>query len=223
MPSTIPMVSVLMPAFNAEKHVARAIRSVVNQKFVAGGYELIVVNDGSEDRTLEALQPFSDDIRLFSNDVRRGLPSCLNQAIRAARGKYIVRVDADDYVTSDYIYILQRFLEANHDMDAAACDYLEVDDSEQVLRRKSCSEHPIGCGIMFRVDYLIDVGMYDSDFLMHEDADLRIRFLRKYNIARIELPLYRYRQHTTNMTNDVNTYQFYKDRLVVKHGSKDAQ
>jgi glycosyltransferase involved in cell wall biosynthesis len=145
------------------------------------------------------------------------LPASLNRAIRAARGKYVVRVDADDYVSHDYLYILQRFLEDNTYMDAVACDYLLVDDSENVIERRDCMEHPIGCGIMFRTDHLIEIGSYDDNFLMHEDRDLRVRFLKKYAIHRIELPLYRYRRHKDNMTNDRVASRQFERQLKVKH------
>lgn len=215
--SRSPQVSIIIPAFNAERFIGRALRSVIGQSYV-DAFEIIVVDDCSTDRTAFALDLFKEEITLLRNEVKVGLPGSLNRAIRAARGKYIVRVDADDYVAHDYLYILQRFLEANTHMDAIACDYLVVDDSENVLERINCMERPIGCGIMFRSDHLIDVGLYDDALLMHEDRDLRVRFLEKYVIARLELPLYRYRRHTNNMTNDSSTSQVYERKLREKHG-----
>lgn len=78
-------------------------------------------------------------------------------------------------------------------------------------------DHPIGCGIMFRSDHLIAIGMYDDGLLMHEDRDLRARFLEKYTISRIELPLYRYRRHPDNMTNDRRAWEHFETRLKEKH------
>jgi hypothetical protein len=107
-------------------------------------------------------------------------------------------------------------------MDAVACDYLEVDDSENVLARRNCMEHPIGCGIMFRSEHLIDIGLYDDAQLMHEERDLRARFLQKYNICRVELPLYRYRRHPDNMTNDLTAWKHYEERLKAKHSGTEV-
>lgn len=211
-----PYISVIIPAYNEERFIGRALRSLISQSHV-DSYEIIVVDDASTDRTRFALDLFKDEITALHNDTRLGLPGSLNRAIRAARGKYIVRVDADDYVTNDYLYLLQRFLEANTYMDAIACDYLVVDDSENVLERRNCMDHPIGCGIMFRSDHLIAIGMYDDGLLMHEDRDLRARFLEKYTISRIELPLYRYRRHPDNMTNDRRAWEHFETRLKEKH------
>jgi len=217
--SRSPQVSIIIPAFNVERFIGRALRSVIGQSYV-DGYEVIVVDDCSTDRTAFALDLFKGEITLLRNEVRCGLPASLNRAIRAARGKYIVRVDADDYVAHDYLYILQRFLEANTHMDAIACDYYVVDDSENVLERINCIERPIGCGIMFRSDHLIDSGLYDDALLMHEDRDLRVRFLEKYAISRVELPLYRYRRHTDNMTNDRSAWETYEQKLREKHSGE---
>ena len=217
--SRSPQVSIIIPAFNVERFIGRALRSVIGQSYV-DGYEVIVVDDCSTDRTAFALDLFKGEIALLRNEAKCGLPGSLNRAIRAARGKYIVRVDADDYVAHDYLYILQRFLEANTHMDAIACDYYVVDDSENVLERINCIERPIGCGIMFRSDHLIDIGLYDDALLMHEDRDLRARFLEKYAISRVELPLYRYRRHTDNMTNDRSAWETYEQKLREKHSGE---
>ena len=215
-----PQISVIIPAYNTERYIGRAIRSVLSQSLPNSDYEVICVNDASSDRTAYALQLFEDEITILTNEKNLGLPGSLNRAIKVAKGKFIVRVDADDYVTSDYLYLLQRFLEQNTYMDAVACDYLLVDDDENVLRRVDCIKEPIGCGIMFRIDHLIDVGLYDDGFLMHEDRDLRTRFLKKYGIHRVELPLYRYRRHEANMTNDRDTWDEYEQRLKEKHESE---
>lgn len=214
----VPQISVIIPAYNEERFIGRAIRSILSQSVAASEYEVIAIDDASTDRTAYALNLFQDDIRILRNEDNRGLPASLNRAIRSARGKYIVRLDADDYVRTDYLYILQQFLEENTYMDAVACDYFMVDDAENILGRYNCNDYPIGCGIMFRTDHLIDVGLYDDEFLMHEDRDLRTRFLKKYRIHRVELPLYRYRRHEANMTNDREIWHEYDQRLKDKHG-----
>jgi len=216
--TTIPQISVIIPAFNEERFIGRAIRSVLAQNIDDSIYEVIVVNDASTDRTEYAVGLFADEIKVISNETQLGLPGSLNKAIKMARGKYIVRVDADDYVAGDYLYILRQFLEANTDMDAVACDYFLIDDLENVLERQNCMETPIGCGIMFRTDHLIDIGLYDDGFHLHEDQDLRFRFEKKYEIHRIALPLYRYRQHEGNMTGNQEKMDHFEAKLREKHG-----
>ena len=112
------------------------------------------------------------------------------------------------------------YVENNNYMDAIACDYLLVDDEGNVIERKDCFKDPIACGIIFRIEQLIDIGLYDENFLLHEERDLRHRFTKKYKIHRLELPLYRYRMHDKNSTSDKKTMKLYEKRLIDKHGSK---
>lgn len=212
----------IIAARNQEKYIGRCIRSVLSQSLPRDEYEVIVINDASTDRTLYALEVFGDEIRFIDNEIQKGLPASLNKGIKSALGHYVVRVDADDYVNADYIGLMSKFLSNNSYMDAIACDYLLVDDHENVLERKNCLEEPIGCGIMFRIEQLIDVGLYDDNFLSHEDKDLMIRFTKKYKVHRLELPLYRYRKHENNMTNDSEKMERHFDELIQKHGKENV-
>jgi glycosyltransferase involved in cell wall biosynthesis len=217
--TNIPHISVIITAYNVEKYIGRCIRSILSQSFSRDEYEIIVVNDASTDRTRFALEIFEQDIHLINNDERLGLPKSLNIGITKARGKYIVRIDGDDYVNTDFLKILYLHLELNPEIDAFACDYFLVDNQENVLAKKDCLKAPITCGVMFRINQLIDIGLYDESFMSHEDEDLRLRFLKKHTIARLQLPLYRYRRHEENMTNNKHQMKKYKALLNRKHKS----
>ena len=218
--SKAPTISVIIAAYNEEKFIGRTIRSLLNQNISQQSYEIIVINDNSSDKTQYALQLFEGDVRVINNTKKHGLAYSLNLGIKEARGKYVVRVDADDYVHAEYLKVLSEFLEQNKYMDAVACDYLLVDDEEKVLSRCNCLSEPIGCGIMFRIENLIVIGLYDDEFLMDEDKELMLRFEKKYKVHRIELPLYRYRKHEGNMTNNISSMKKYERKLNEKHNSK---
>lgn len=211
-------VSIIIPVYNQEHYIGRCIRSVLAQKYAYDDYEVIVVNDASTDRTSYALKMFQPDLRVIENPTNLGLPASLNVGIRAAKGRFVVRVDADDYVHKEYINVLSMHLTMNPRFDSVVCDYNLVSGNEQVLTTKNWLEEPIGCGIMFRVEHLVELGLYDEDMLTHEDKDLLIRFLEKYNIHRVALPLYRYRRHDGNMTNDQQAMSQYLRKLLEKHG-----
>ena len=213
----MPAVSCLITAYNVEKYIGRAIRSVLNQTYATEDYEIIVVNDCSTDRTRFALEVFEDEIRLINNEKQLGLPASLNIGIRKSKAQYITRIDGDDYVHEDFLKVLSLHLGLNEDIDAVACDYLVVDDNQHIISRKNCMEEPIACGIMFRIEQLIDTGLYDENFLAREDEDLRIRFLEKYKIERVALPLYRYRRHENNLTNNKDTMKDFSQMLKSKH------
>ena len=225
----LPLISVIVAAYNQEKFIGRCLRSLLNQTIPQNSYEVIVVNDGSTDRTSYALELFHDGlaysrafscIRVLTNKKNLGLPASLNRGIRDAQSSYIVRVDSDDYVNEDFLKFMHSYLDQNPHFDAVSCDYLMVDDGEDVLERRNCQEHPIACGILFHKEHLLNIGLYDENFRCHEDRDLRIRFEEKYTIARLEVPLYRYRQHENNMTLDVEEMKRHESILMRKHGPK---
>ena len=216
MPSST-LVSVVVAAHNEERYIGRCIRSLLAQRFPRDKFDVIVVDDGSTDRTAAILETFGDNITVLRNTENLGLPASVNRAITTTHSKFIVRVDADDYVNQNFLDVLYMFLADNPHFDAVACDYLLVDDREEVLGRCDAMKEPIACGIMFRTEQLIDIGLYDESFLRHEDRDLRLRFLDRYSIQHVPLPLYRYRRHAENITNDSAEMAHYVRRLREKH------
>ena len=211
------LVTVVIPVFNQQKYIARCIRSILNQTLDKSHYDIIVVNDASTDKTREILELYNDDITLINNNKNLGLPSSLNIAIKKIKTSYFVRVDSDDYVNENFLKFLYIFLEENKNFDAVACDYLLVDENENVIKRKNSLRSPIACGILFRLKNIIEIGLYDENFLINEDVDLRKRFLKKFNIKRLELPLYRYRRHLNNMTNDKTKMKIFNKKINDKY------
>ena len=105
-----PVVSVLMPAFNAEKYIAQAVNSILQQSFTS--FELIVLNDGSTDSTSQILQQFNDSrIRVIHLDQNQGLVKARNRLVDEACGKYIAFLDADDIAMSNRLQMQVDFLD----------------------------------------------------------------------------------------------------------------
>ena len=152
-------------------------------------------------------------LEILNNEDNLGLPQSLNIGINHASGSFIIRVDSDDYVNNKFLLYLSDFLIENPEYDAVASDYLLVNDTEAVLKRENCEVNPIACGIMFRLEQLIDIGLYNEEFHFREEEELRKRFEKKYSIHRIPLPLYRYRKHENNMTNNIEKMAIYKNKL----------
>jgi GT2 family glycosyltransferase len=212
-----PLVSVIVPVHNQERYLGRCLRSLIAQDMPRHEYEIVVIDDGSTDRSAYALELFADELQIVSLPLNGGLPAAINVGLKQARADFVVRVDADDYVNSRFLSVLHLFLESNSNLDAVACDYIFVDNGEMVLGRGNVDHEPIACGIMFRLSQLRELGLYDETFLAHEDLDLRHRFLQGHAIQRIPLPLYRYRRHDANMTNDVEHLARFQKLLEEKH------
>jgi glycosyltransferase involved in cell wall biosynthesis len=211
------MISVIITAYNYGRYIERALRSCLDQSIPKNQYEIIVINDCSTDNTVAILDNYETDARIFHLEKNVGLSAARNFGIRKAKGQYVVFVDADDYLHRETLQVQKLFLEENHEMNAVAIDYFLVDELENHRERIHASEKPIACGIMFRKDLLIEIGLYDEQFKAREEEDLRIRFLERFNIYHIPLPLYRYRRHNNNLTNNAEMMQKAQEQLNQKH------
>lgn len=211
------MVSIIITTYNYAQFVERAIRSALEQSLDENQFEILVINDASTDRTADVLANYIDEIRVFNLDENLGLAGARNFAIKKAKGQFVVFLDADDYIHRDLLKTQKLFLEENNRLDAVSCDYHVVDERGTHIKHVNAEEHPIACGIMFRKDFLFDVGLYDESFRAREEEDLRKRWLSKFNIYNIILPLYRYRMHDTNLTKNEEEMDHYSEKLQQKH------
>jgi glycosyltransferase involved in cell wall biosynthesis len=196
-------ISVIITNYNYGKYLSRAIRSVINQSLERKKYEIIVVDDCSIDDSRKVIENFYEHIKPIFNDKNLGLASSCNVGIKQAVGKYMIRVDADDYVCRDCLKTHHLFLENNKtEMDASSSDYFEVDEQENVIRRRSGVTFPIAAGVMYRTDDVFKLGFFDPS-LPREDEDFRKRFLNSGRyIYNIPIPLYRYFQHKESMSKE---------------------
>lgn len=211
------MVTIIITAYNYDRYIERAIRSCLDQSLDNEAYEVIVVNDCSSDNTIPILENYKDQVRVFNLEKNIGLAAARNFGVKKAQGQFVVFLDADDYIQRDLLFIQRTFLAENNSLDAVSVDYYTVDERGNHLKHVNSELEPIACGIMFRKDLLLDVGLYDESFRAREEEDLRIRFLDKYKIYNIILPLYRYRMHDSNLTKNKEEMDKYKQRLDDKH------
>ncbi len=206
-------ISVIIPVYNSEKYIGRCLRSLHKQDINKKNFEIIVINDFSKDNSIDEIKKYkSSNVKIFNNMKNLGLPASLNKGIRLATGSLIVRVDSDDWVHEEFLNIMSTFLALNKKIDAVACDYTMTDYKENPLVDKNCIKFPIGCGIMFRLQHLIEMELYDEKFIYAEEEALRKKFLKTYSITRIPLSLYRYRQHKKNRSKNIKMVSKYSKK-----------
>ncbi|HCN82257.1 MAG TPA: hypothetical protein DIT07_01365, partial [Sphingobacteriaceae bacterium] len=109
--SSEPAVTVLMPAYNAEKNIAEAISSVLQQTF--SDFELLIINDGSTDDTEKIIRSFSDPRIVVINQTNHGVAAALNTGLKYSKAKYIARFDADDICFPDRLQTQFFYMESN--------------------------------------------------------------------------------------------------------------
>src|SRR5215204_4839876 len=127
----VPAVSVVLPAYNCEKYIAKAIESVLRQTFT--DFEFIIINDGSSDRTEEIIRSFSDPRILYQvNKINKGLVYTLNKGIDNAKGRYIARMDGDDIALPERFEKQFEYLQLNKEVDILATVVILIDENEIV-------------------------------------------------------------------------------------------
>ena len=197
--------SVIVTNYNYGRFLGRCIRSLLAQDLDSRLYEIIVVDDASTDDSKEVISAFTESIFPIFLGQNSGLSAASNSGIRAARGRYIVRVDADDYVHASFLkFLLTGFELSGRDCEAVSVDYQKVSPEGEILSYGDSSIEPIACGIGFKIDAIEHLGFYNESLRLNEEVDLRNRFIAAgFRIKHIGLPLYRYVQHGDSMTDRV--------------------
>lgn len=129
-----PLISVIMPCYNHEKYVEQSIQSVMDQPFQ--NIELIVIDDGSRDKTPEIIRKLADRYGFYYElqEVNKGICHTLNKAISHARGRYIKFLASDDFLHDQSIQEFVNHMENNPRIDACFGDLVEVDKDGNYVR-----------------------------------------------------------------------------------------
>ena len=203
--------------YRQKRRVYRCLRSLASQTVGVDDFEVVLVNDEPGESLVDVCETFSSDsllnIRLINNARNLGLPASLNRILEVARGRYFVRVDADDYVSRHFLYVLSLFLRMNREYQAVTCDYKKVDEVGNAIVSQKFVEEPIACGVMFNYEALCNLEFYNEEYAMREGHELLKRFQRRYQICHLPFALYRYRMHEENRTNDKELVEEFDARL----------
>jgi len=192
-------ISVIVTNFNYDKWLRRCLRSLLNQNFT--DYEIIVVDDLSTDNSRNILLEYENhsNLKIIFNKVNMGVGASSTIGAKLAKGKHLVRVDADDYVHQDFLKCLWLWANFNNS-HAVACSYQEVNFNEDILQTKTQQKEPLACGILYRTDILEYLGYWDPKLRINEDRDMIKRFKKEFKLEYLNIPLYRYFKHDNSLS-----------------------
>lgn len=219
-----PLVSVVMPVYNGEKYIQKAVDSVLAQEV---SLELIVIDDGSTDRTEEVLEKYKnyEEIRFLKNKKNTGVSGSRNRGVKEARGTYVAFLDADDWWEKDKLKKQIALLEKNGCVlcstgrelvqpdGESAGKYIPV--KEKITYRELLKHNSINCSsVLVRRDVIIRFPMEHDD--SHEDYITWLKILKEYHYAvGINEPLLKYRlsvggKSRNKLKSAVMTYRVYR-------------
>jgi glycosyltransferase involved in cell wall biosynthesis len=209
-----PKISVIMPAYNAEKYIAEAIGSVLSQTFK--DFELIIIDDASRDRTWEIIKKYSRKekrILALHNKKNLKLSKTLNIGINKSSGAYIARMDADDLCEPDRLEKQYRFMEHHKNVGILGGSMSVMKEDKTIIGKRtyplddlsirknifwySPFSHPL---VMLRRSVIEKVGGYDHKFNPAEDYELYFRIGKISKFSNLPDTLLRYRIVEKSMT-----------------------
>lgn len=226
--SSSPLISVIIPVFNAETFIQNALESVFEQTYK--NLEIIVLDDGSTDSSKEIIESLEDKrIRFFSRE-NRGLIETLNEGINKSNGEYIARMDADDICLSTRFERQIKYLVKNRKAGVVFTGVENIDEKGKVLRSISSkktrfidpTELLFGCPVchptaMFDLTKIKKTELfYDHNYHLAEDFELWTRLISKTKIGLLEESLFKYRIHSKSITSQNGL----KQRLVAVRAIK---
>ena len=228
-------VSVIMTVYNGEKYLRDATMSILNQTYT--DFELIMVDDGSSDKTSEIFESFDDKrIQFIRKEINRGQSYSRNIAIKQSRGEYIAIMDADDIAYPNRLKVQYDFLKSKPDISICSSWAQLIDNNSIIFGEKKPPPtnevlkltllfycpiiHPT---VMFRKNDFIENNLwYDEHFYYAQDFDLWTRAMDKLNFYVIPEYLIKFRfKHSESISNkNVSKQNIYANEII-KRNFKD--
>jgi GT2 family glycosyltransferase len=230
-----PLVSVILPSYNAAAYLGKAIESILAQSYCH--LELIIINDGSNDNTGVLLAQYTDSRIKVIEQPNLGLPKALNAGIQIAKGKYLARQDADDVSLPERLAQQVAFMEKNPDC-ALLGSWTNIMTAKGIglggISSKPSGrqhQHPAANGalqvlllinnqfvhssVMIRTTCLKTIGLYseDPEHFPPEDYDLWLRIAQQYGIANLPQVLLEYLEVPTSISRT-------KEQLIEERARK---
>lgn len=205
----VPFVSVLMSVYNGEQYLKETIKSVLDQSFQ--NFEFIVVENGSEDSSLDILKSFHDSrIKILQLEQNVGLSQALNHGLQHSSAELIARIDADDLMRKDRLEKQVDFMKKNPHIALLGSaverifsngkhrDFMYFqtthDDIIQSIAYGSPFAHP---SVIFRKIAINELGNYNEKLSYAQDFKLWLEVLKKHQVSNLDIPLTLYRTHSS--------------------------
>ena|GEM_PF-150340 len=218
-------VTVYITNFNYAPYLKQSIESVLSQSY--RDLELLLIDDGSTDNSREIMEEYRHNKKVsivYQNN--RGLNVSNNIALHLAKGKYLLRLDADDFLNENALLLLAQ--EMDKDPSLALCfgDYYLVDEEGTIITEEKRhnfanvtlkDQPPHGACTMIRKSTLLELGGYSEEFTRQDGFDLWVKLGKEHKFKNISLPLFCYRQHQSSLSSNSQELLNTRAQIVKKH------
>lgn len=211
--SEMPLVTIVIPAYNHAGYLAEAVRSILTQSYPH--IELIVIDDGSTDNTAEVAAALEGDFRWFTQ-ANAGQSRTLERGWQEAQGEILAYLSADDSLEPQAVEVAVAALQANPELTAVYPDFNLIDPMSKMVRRVTAPDFdyaamlgnvvcPVGPGAFFRRASYRKAGPWSPEFRQMPDYDFWLRMGLTGPISRIPQVLANFRVHPGSQTYSVTT------------------
>ncbi len=227
--SSEQLVTVYITNYNYEDYLKQSIESVLNQTYT--NFELLIIDDGSTDGSKKVIDQYIENPRVrVIYQKNKGLIKSNNVAIKAGKGAFIMRLDADDYLDKNCLLIMMNTICEDKEIGLVFPDYYYIDKFGKVLgqeRRNDFDKEVIlfdqpahGACTLLRKEFLLEVGGYSGEFDRQDGWDIWFKFINRYKIKNINLPLFYYRKHESNLTSHSKQLLETRSKIYKKYADK---
>lgn len=220
-----PLITVYITNYNYGMYIEESINSVLSQKF--RDFEVLIIDDGSTDNSKEIIESYRNHPKVtIIYQENKGLNVTNNIAIKLAKGKYIMRLDADDYLNENAFTVMSQKLNADENLALVFPDYYLVDEKGNKIAEEkrhdfenvTMYDQPAhGACTMIRRDVLIELEGYSEEFTRQDGYELWIKMIKNKKVANINLPLFYYRQHGNSLTRNKEKLYNTRHEIIKKH------
>jgi len=208
---TNPLITIYILNYNYQNYLEKAILSAINQTYKE--LEVLIIDDGSTDKSKEIINKYLNRKKIRAIfQKNKGLIKSCNIAIRASKGEFVFRLDADDYIDKNAISILYNKIKINKNIGLVYSNYFVIDKNNNIQKlefKKKISSKNIqkifpahGACSLIRKKYLYEVGLYNEKIDRQDGQDIWLKFFYRYRIENVELPLFYYRMHGKNISEN---------------------
>lgn len=224
------LITIYITNYNYESFIEQSIESVLTQ--TCQDFELFIIDDGSTDNSKEIIERYRNHEKItIIYQQNKGLNITNNVAMRVSNGKYLMRLDADDFLEPEALEKMSAILESDSELGLVFPDYYYIDaagnrtgqeERHNFDKEVSLYDQPAhGACTMIRLKFLKELGGYNESFTCQDGYDLWIKFITHHKVTNINEPLFSYRRHGKNLTGNelriLTTRQKIKDTFVRQH------
>ena len=223
-----PLVTIYIPCHNYGRFLNKALSSVESQLYK--NWELFIIDDGSNDNTSSIINNFKqsnrDRVKIIVNTTPIGLQRIANKILGIANGKYIIRLDADDWLEETALLLMVAKLESNKKLGLVYGNYFYTNEMGDIIgfenslnlnnQNQSKIHPPHGACTMVLTRLLKSIGGYSEEFKAQDGWELWYKILQNAESAKLVAPLFYYRKHAKSLSRDPSKLLSSRNNIIKK-------